>query len=118
MRPVPRFWDVPLCSLVAKLLPAVCRLLPPLSTRTRYCRYFDEQGITDVPLFVSGTLVDQSGRTLSGQTTEVWYDMMWYGVAWYIWYGMVWWSNGAALLSYPVDTRFDRMLLNLVGGAT
>lgn len=35
-------------------------------------RYFDEQGLTDIPLFVSGTLVDQSGRTLSGQTTEVW----------------------------------------------
>ena len=34
-------------------------------------RYFDEQGLTDIPLFVSGTLVDQSGRTLSGQTTEV-----------------------------------------------
>lgn len=34
-------------------------------------RYFDENGLTDIPLFVSGTLVDQSGRTLSGQTTEV-----------------------------------------------
>ncbi|CAN0467814.1 unnamed protein product, partial [Hapterophycus canaliculatus] len=33
-------------------------------------RYFDENGLTDIPLFVSGTLVDQSGRTLSGQTTE------------------------------------------------
>ncbi|CAM9406723.1 unnamed protein product, partial [Ectocarpus fasciculatus] len=38
--------------------------------------YFDEQGITDVPLFVSGTLVDQSGRTLSGQTTEGFYVSM------------------------------------------
>lgn len=34
-------------------------------------RYFDEEELTDIPLFVSGTLVDQSGRTLSGQTTEV-----------------------------------------------
>ncbi|CAN0586699.1 unnamed protein product, partial [Ectocarpus sp. 12 AP-2014] len=30
----------------------------------------------DVPLFVSGTLVDQSGRTLSGQTTEGFYVSM------------------------------------------
>ena len=27
----------------------------------------------DVPVFVSGTLVDQSGRTLSGQTGEAFY---------------------------------------------
>jgi methionine synthase I (cobalamin-dependent) len=26
-----------------------------------------------MPLFISGTLVDQSGRTLSGQTTEGFY---------------------------------------------
>mmetsp|Transcript_172 Transcript_172/g.211 ORF Transcript_172/g.211 Transcript_172/m.211 type:complete len:80 (+) Transcript_172:305-544(+) len=27
----------------------------------------------DIPVFVSGTLVDQSGRTLSGQTGEAFY---------------------------------------------
>lgn len=31
--------------------------------------YLDYTGL-DIPLFVSGTLVDQSGRTLSGQTGE------------------------------------------------
>jgi len=36
-------------------------------------RYFDEHGITEMPLFISGTLVDQSGRTLSGQTGEAFY---------------------------------------------
>ena len=34
--------------------------------------YLDYTGI-DVPVFVSGTLVDQSGRTLSGQTGEAFY---------------------------------------------
>lgn len=38
--------------------------------------YFDEHNLTDIPLFVSGTLVDQSGRTLSGQTTEGFYVSM------------------------------------------
>eukprot|EP00903_Cladosiphon_okamuranus_P009574 g9116.t1 len=38
--------------------------------------YFEENGLTDIPLFVSGTLVDQSGRTLSGQTTEGFYVSM------------------------------------------
>ncbi|KAJ3207529.1 hypothetical protein HDU67_007426 [Dinochytrium kinnereticum] len=31
---------------------------------------FDEHGYDKVPIFVSGTIVDQSGRTLSGQTGE------------------------------------------------
>ncbi|KAJ1916021.1 hypothetical protein H4219_004010 [Mycoemilia scoparia] len=31
---------------------------------------FDEEGYEKVPVFVSGTIVDQSGRTLSGQTGE------------------------------------------------
>ncbi|KAJ3117833.1 hypothetical protein HDU96_005420 [Phlyctochytrium bullatum] len=31
---------------------------------------FDEHGYDRVPIFVSGTIVDQSGRTLSGQTGE------------------------------------------------
>ena len=34
--------------------------------------YLEHTGI-DVPLFISGTLVDQSGRTLSGQTGEAFY---------------------------------------------
>jgi 5-methyltetrahydrofolate--homocysteine methyltransferase len=34
--------------------------------------YLEHAGI-DVPLFISGTLVDQSGRTLSGQTGEAFY---------------------------------------------
>ena len=33
---------------------------------------FDEIGHR-LPLFISGTIVDQSGRTLSGQTTEAFY---------------------------------------------
>ncbi|CAM9646727.1 unnamed protein product, partial [Phaeothamnion confervicola] len=39
-------------------------------------KYFREANVTDVPLMVSGTLVDQSGRTLSGQTTEAFYVSM------------------------------------------
>merc|ERR1719343_80766 len=35
--------------------------------------YLEHTGI-DVPVFVSGTLVDQSGRTLSGQTGEAFYN--------------------------------------------
>jgi len=31
---------------------------------------FEEGGYSDVPLFISGTIVDKSGRTLSGQTCE------------------------------------------------
>ena len=34
--------------------------------------YLEFSGL-DVPVFVSGTLVDQSGRTLSGQTGEAFY---------------------------------------------
>ena len=30
----------------------------------------------DMPLMISGTIVDQSGRTLSGQTTEAFYVSM------------------------------------------
>ncbi len=36
-------------------------------------RLFKERGLTQMPLMISGTLVDQSGRTLSGQTTEAFY---------------------------------------------
>jgi 5-methyltetrahydrofolate--homocysteine methyltransferase len=35
-------------------------------------RYFDEAGV-DLPLMISGTITDASGRTLSGQTTEAFY---------------------------------------------
>merc|ERR1719223_50140 len=34
--------------------------------------YLDQSGL-DIPVFISGTLVDQSGRTLSGQTGEAFY---------------------------------------------
>ena len=35
-------------------------------------KYLDEKGI-ELPLMISGTIVDQSGRTLSGQTVEAFY---------------------------------------------
>jgi 5-methyltetrahydrofolate--homocysteine methyltransferase len=35
-------------------------------------RYFEEAGI-ELPLMISGTITDASGRTLSGQTTEAFY---------------------------------------------
>merc|ERR1719387_1322469 len=35
--------------------------------------YLEHTGV-DIPVFVSGTLVDQSGRTLSGQTGEAFYN--------------------------------------------
>jgi len=31
---------------------------------------FDSGSYAEVPVFVSGTIVDKSGRTLSGQTAE------------------------------------------------
>uniref|UniRef100_A0A158R547 Methionine synthase n=1 Tax=Syphacia muris TaxID=451379 RepID=A0A158R547_9BILA len=31
---------------------------------------FEDEGLMEVPLFISATIVDQSGRTLSGQTSE------------------------------------------------
>merc|ERR1719440_1142257 len=40
--------------------------------------YLEHSGI-DVPLFISGTLVDQSGRTLSGQTGEAFYASIRHG---------------------------------------
>ncbi len=36
-------------------------------------QYFDEQGIC-MPLMISGTITDASGRTLSGQTTEAFWN--------------------------------------------
>lgn len=35
-----------------------------------YTEYFEETGLTPLPLFVSGTIIDAAGRTLSGQNTE------------------------------------------------
>jgi 5-methyltetrahydrofolate--homocysteine methyltransferase len=35
-------------------------------------KYLDEKGI-QLPVMISGTIVDQSGRTLSGQTVEAFY---------------------------------------------
>ncbi len=37
--------------------------------------YFDRSG-TEVPIMISGTITDASGRTLSGQTTEAFYNSL------------------------------------------
>eukprot|EP00761_Pharyngomonas_kirbyi_P012482 gb/GECH01012509.1/.p1 GENE.gb/GECH01012509.1/~~gb/GECH01012509.1/.p1 ORF type:complete len:1246 (+),score=422.22 gb/GECH01012509.1/:1-3738(+) len=37
--------------------------------------YFEDTG-NELPIFISGTITDQSGRTLSGQTTEAFYISM------------------------------------------
>ena len=60
-------WGHRVLWMGSNLFGVCCAMRRPLA----HGRYFDEHDITDVPLFVSGTLVDQSGRTLSGQTTEV-----------------------------------------------
>jgi 5-methyltetrahydrofolate--homocysteine methyltransferase len=36
-------------------------------------RFFDERGVC-IPVFISGTIVDNSGRTLSGQTNEAFWN--------------------------------------------
>lgn len=38
-----------------------------------YSRYFQQSGTEKLPLMISGTIVDASGRTLSGQTLEAFY---------------------------------------------
>ncbi len=38
-------------------------------------KYFDEAGI-ELPIMISGTITDASGRTLSGQTTEAFYNSL------------------------------------------
>lgn len=38
-----------------------------------YEEFFEESGRKKLPLVISGTIVDMSGRTLSGQTTEAFY---------------------------------------------
>ncbi|OQS36278.1 methionine synthase [Chromobacterium haemolyticum] len=40
-------------------------------------RYFDERpGTPRLPIMISGTITDQSGRTLTGQTTEAFYNSL------------------------------------------
>ncbi|MEH6459857.1 methionine synthase [Chitinimonas sp. JJ19] len=40
-------------------------------------QYFDERpGVERLPIMVSGTITDQSGRTLTGQTTEAFYNSL------------------------------------------
>jgi 5-methyltetrahydrofolate--homocysteine methyltransferase len=36
---------------------------------------FDEDGV-ELPIMISGTITDQSGRTLTGQTTEAFYNSL------------------------------------------
>jgi 5-methyltetrahydrofolate--homocysteine methyltransferase len=36
-------------------------------------KYFADQGIAELPIMISGTITDASGRTLSGQTLEAFY---------------------------------------------
>lgn len=38
--------------------------------------YYEESGCPRLPIIISGTIVDMSGRTLSGQTTEAFYVSM------------------------------------------
>lgn len=40
---------------------------------------FDDEGYERVPIFVSGTITDLSGRTLSGQTVDAFYSSMRHG---------------------------------------
>jgi 5-methyltetrahydrofolate--homocysteine methyltransferase len=41
-----------------------------------YMEYFEETGLKPLPLFISGTIIDAAGRTLSGQNTEAFYISM------------------------------------------
>jgi len=41
-----------------------------------YLEYFEELGLRKLPLFISGTIIDAAGRTLSGQNTEAFYISM------------------------------------------
>lgn len=41
-----------------------------------YLEYFEETGLRPLPLFISGTIIDAAGRTLSGQNTEAFYISM------------------------------------------
>lgn len=41
-----------------------------------YKEFFEETELEPLPLFVSGTIIDAAGRTLSGQNTEAFYISM------------------------------------------
>lgn len=41
-----------------------------------YIEFFEENGLEKLPLFISGTMTDRAGRTLSGQTVEAFYYSM------------------------------------------
>jgi 5-methyltetrahydrofolate--homocysteine methyltransferase len=41
-----------------------------------YKEFFEERNMEPLPLFISGTLIDAAGRTLSGQDTEAFYISM------------------------------------------
>ena len=42
-------------------------------------KLFEEEGMTEVPVLVSATITDKSGRTLSGQTVEAFYASVRHG---------------------------------------
>jgi methionine synthase I (cobalamin-dependent) len=48
-------------------------MLPALNSRLSVCCTLLRQGVR-IPVFVSGTIVDNSGRTLSGQTNEAFWN--------------------------------------------
>jgi 5-methyltetrahydrofolate--homocysteine methyltransferase len=41
-----------------------------------YMEFFEETGLQPLPLFISGTIIDAAGRTLSGQNSEAFYISM------------------------------------------
>jgi 5-methyltetrahydrofolate--homocysteine methyltransferase len=41
-----------------------------------YNRFFEYSGLKKLPLFISGTIIDAAGRTLSGQNTEAFFISM------------------------------------------
>jgi 5-methyltetrahydrofolate--homocysteine methyltransferase len=41
-----------------------------------YIKFFEESGLKKLPLFISGTIIDAAGRTLSGQDTEAFFISM------------------------------------------
>ena len=41
-----------------------------------YRKYFEESGRKELPLIISGTIIDAAGRTLSGQNAEAFYISM------------------------------------------
>lgn len=41
-----------------------------------YTEFFEEEELQPLPLFISGTLTDLAGRTLSGQCVEAFYASM------------------------------------------